>query len=95
MQRHEAVKESLAFGRPDPRVQEIITMVVVLNPNYEESKELEQQLIEHVNSQVTDYKRIRGGVIFRKTIPRNSVGKLVRKKMRDWARDQVNNNNKK
>ncbi len=55
----------------------------------QESKELEQELIEHVNKKVTDYKRIRGGVIFRKEIPRNSVGKLVRKHMRDWAKKQV------
>ena len=41
-----------------------------------------------MNKQVTDYKRIRGGIIFRKEIPRNSVGKLVRKEMREWARKQ-------
>lgn len=34
MQRHPAVKESLAFGRPDPTVMEVITMVVVLNPGH-------------------------------------------------------------
>ena len=46
--------------------------------------------MEYVNNQVTDYKRIRGGILFRKDIPRNSVGKLVRKQMRDWARKQKN-----
>ena len=35
MQRHPAVQESLAFGKPDNKVQEIITMVVVLNSGYE------------------------------------------------------------
>ncbi len=54
----------------------------------QESKELEKELTEHVNKEVTDYKRIRGGIIFRKEMPRNSVGKLVRKRMRDWAKEQ-------
>ena len=35
MQTHPAVKESMAFGKPDPNVMEIITMVVVLNQRHE------------------------------------------------------------
>ena len=34
MQSHPAVRESLAFGKADYKVQEIITMVVVLNEGY-------------------------------------------------------------
>ena len=45
----------------------------------------EEELIEFVNSKVNDFKKIRGGIIFRDAIPRNTVGKLMRKKMRDWA----------
>ena len=56
---------------------------------FQESKELEKELVDHVNKEVTEYKHIRGGVLFRKEIPRNSVGKLVRKQMRDWAKAQV------
>ena len=51
-------------------------------------KVTENDLIEYVNSQVIEYKKIRGGIIFRNEIPRNSVGKLLRKKMRDWAEQQ-------
>ena len=51
-------------------------------------KVTENELIEFVNSQVIEYKKIRGGIIFRNEIPRNSVGKLLRKKMRDWAEQQ-------
>ena len=32
-----------------------------------------------------DYKKIRGGVIFTDEIPRNNVGKLMRRRMREWA----------
>jgi hypothetical protein len=33
-QTHPAVKESLAFGFPDPHVQEMVTLVVVLNEGF-------------------------------------------------------------
>ena len=36
-----------------------------------------------------DYKKIRDGIIFRDTIPRNNVGKLVRRKMREWAEQEA------
>lgn len=52
------------------------------------SKVTEDDLLAFVNEQVTDYKRIRGGIIFSRSIPRNSVGKLVRKEMRKWAANE-------
>ncbi len=109
LQKHPAVKESLVFGQPDPKVQEIVTAVVVRNPGIEvvplfsgpsslllgrdafpsPFQVTEAELCDFVNNQVTDFKRIRGGIIFRKEIPRNSVGKLVRRQMREWAKSQA------
>jgi len=34
-QKHPAVRESLAFGYPEPSVNEIVTLVVVLNPGFD------------------------------------------------------------
>jgi len=42
-----------------------------------------------VNSQVADYKKVRGGLLFRPSIPHNTSGKLLRREMRTWAREQV------
>ncbi len=47
-----------------------------------------EELTEHVNRQVADHKMIRGGVLIRESIPRNSMGKLVRRTMRKWALEQ-------
>ena len=63
LQRHEAVNECLVFGKPDPKVQEIITAVVIKKPGYDHVKA--DQLEDFVNSKVTDFKKIRGGIIFR------------------------------
>ena len=35
-----------------------------------------------------DYKKIRGDIIIRDEIPRNSVGKLLRREMRKWAEEE-------
>jgi len=45
--------------------------------------------LKHVNDQVEDFKRVRGGILFRKNIPRNTSGKLLRREMREWARKEV------
>ena len=57
------MNECLVFGKPDPKVQEIITAVVIKKPGYESVSEA--QLEDFVNSKVTDFKKIRGGIIFR------------------------------
>ena len=101
LQRHPAVQECLVFGKPDPKVQELITAVVVQRKEtkvlrkYTVNTEFvlisftfqvdEDELLSFVNNQVSDYKRIRGGIIFRNSLPRNSVGKLLRRELRDWA----------
>ncbi len=49
----------------------------------------ENELVDFVNNQIeTDYKKIRGGIFFRKEIPRNNVGKLLRKELKEWASKQ-------
>ena len=43
-----------------------------------------------VNSKVkVDYKKIRGDILVRKEIPRNNVGKLLRREMRKWAENEA------
>ncbi|TRY63736.1 hypothetical protein TCAL_04290 [Tigriopus californicus] len=87
MQRHPAVQECLVFGKPNDEVQELISAVVVLKPGQKVSAE---DLRSFVNNEVTDYKKIRGQIILSNHIPRNSMGKLVRREMREWARHQGN-----
>ncbi|XP_059093403.1 luciferin 4-monooxygenase-like isoform X1 [Tigriopus californicus] len=86
LQRHPAVQECLIFGKPDPEVQELISAVVVVKPGHQVTGD---ELRNFVNKDVTDYKKIRGDVLFRDDIPRNSVGKLIRREMREWARHQA------
>ena len=72
------VIEAAVFGRPEPTVQELVTAVVIKTPN---SKLSEQNVIDLVESEVDDSKRLRGGVIFVEKLPKNPVGKIQRKKL--------------
>ena len=49
----------------------------------------EKELLDFFNNQVPNFKKIRGGIIFRNEIPRNPIGKLLRRNMRDWAESQT------
>lgn len=61
------------------------SLTLVAKFNFELVQVSEQQLIEYFNSRVVNFKRIRGGIIFRDAIPRNLTGKLLRRNMRAWA----------
>ena len=87
LQSHPFVRESLVFGIQEPSLQELVSAVVVLNDEANSLSELDVK--EYVNARVdADYKKIRGKVIFRKCLPRNTMGKLLRREMRKWAEEQ-------
>ena len=77
------------FGIKEPAVQELVSAVVVLRGG--ESNEVDEDDIRRfVESRVdADYKRVRGKVIFRDALPRNTMGKLLRREMRKWAEEQI------
>merc|ERR1712051_33639 len=75
---HPDVIEAAVFGRPEPTVQELVTAVVIKAPN---SNISEQDIIGLVESQVDNSRRLRGGVIYAEALPKNSVGKIQRKKL--------------
>ena len=75
---HPDVIESGVFGQPDDEVQELVTAAVVKVPG---SKVTENDIIELVNDQVDDAKKLRGGVIFVKELPKSVTGKTQRRKL--------------
>ena len=88
LQTHPGVAESLVFGIKEPSVQELISAVVVLRDDA--GSVSEEDIKEFVNGKVnTDFKKIRGRVLFRKSVPRNTSGKLLRREMRLWAEEEA------
>ncbi len=78
--KHPGVIEAGVFGKPDPAVQELVTAAVVKRP---ESKVTAEELLDFVNKQVDDAKKLRGGIHFVEKLPKNPVGKMQRRKLVD------------
>ena len=78
----------MVFGIKDASVQELISAVIV---PIDDSTKLEvKDVISFVNSRVNaDFKKIRGRILFRPELPRNTVGKLLRRDMRMWAESEA------
>ena len=76
--KHPEVVEAGVFGRPDDTVQELVTAAVVKVPG---SKVTENEIIDLVNAQVDDAKKLRGGVIFVDHLPKSVTGKTQRRKL--------------
>ena len=52
----------------------------------------ERDIIDFVNGRVNaDFKKIRGRILFRDSVPRNTSGKLLRREMRQWAEKEAGN----
>ena len=64
---------------PDPKVQELVTAVVVKCVG---SSLKEDELIGFVNDRLDEYKKIRGGLKFVDSIPRNPQGKILKAQLR-------------
>lgn len=84
--RHPLVKEVGVVGAPDPLRSEITTAFVVLHETHPDDDRdvLISQLQEFVKSQIAPYKYPRR-IEFVKALPRDPVGKLLPRVLKDWA----------
>jgi 3-oxocholest-4-en-26-oate---CoA ligase len=78
---HPAAHDALVVGLPDDRWGTRVAAVVALRPG---GSLTEQELINHVGSQLADYKRPRQ-VVFVSEVPRSPTGKADRLKARQLA----------
>lgn len=60
---------------------------VVISP-LSKDKVSEEDLKNHVKSQVSSYKQLRGGVIFVDEVPRSPSGKILRRQLRDMYKSE-------
>ena len=84
--RHPGIRECVAVGIPDERKGEAIKLFVSLN---DQSLD-EQGIIAHCREHLTGYK-VPSYVEIRDDLPKSTVGKLLRRVLRDEARAQFEN----
>jgi len=75
---HPAVLEACAFGVPDEKWQEAVTVAVVLKPG---ATATEAEIIYLCKERLASYKKPRS-VVFLDSMPKNAQGKILRRELR-------------
>lgn len=79
------------IGIPDERTGELPRAYVVKKAGSENVTE--HEIVSFIDAKVAPYKKIKGGVAFSQVIPRNNMGKVLRRQLRDDFVKQSNNTN--
>ena len=79
---HPAILEAGVVSAPDPNIGETIKAFVVLKPEYKDSDITERNIINWAKERLAGYKYPRQ-VEFLNVLPRTSVGKIFRRKLRE------------
>ncbi|XP_049939027.1 uncharacterized protein LOC126413175 [Schistocerca serialis cubense] len=87
--KHPAVLEAAVVGVPDPLAAELPRAYVALKSGEQVSAE---ELANFVNAEVSDHKKLRGGVVFLEKLPRTSTGKVCKRILRELAKKEESGN---
>ena len=75
--------QSEALGTEVPRAY-----VVVKGQKLTAVGQAEQDIAQWLNARVANHKKLRGGVILVKEIPKNASGKILRRVLKEWAKEE-------
>ena len=79
---HPGILEAAAVGRPNEKSGEVVVLYAVRNdPNL-----TKEELLVHLKENLTGYKVPRE-IIFREELPKTNVGKILRRELRDEAKN--------
>lgn len=80
---HPAVAEAGVIGKPDPQRGEIIKAFITLNPGYQESDELLEDIRQFVKTGLSAHAAPRE-IEVRDSIPKTRSGKIMRRLLKSW-----------
>lgn len=83
---HPKVKDAAVIGVPNEKVGELATAFIV---PAEDVKVTPEEIIKFLNDQVSVQKRLHGGVRFINEIPKTASGKILRRNLRELAKNKA------
>ncbi|KAH8673324.1 hypothetical protein BX600DRAFT_410158 [Xylariales sp. PMI_506] len=83
---HPLIKEAAVVGLPDPSAGDLPRAYVV---PVAKGKISEEEVKKFVATNLAAHKQLRGGVVFVDDIPKNAVGKFLRRELRDRAKKEA------
>lgn len=84
---HPKIQEAAVVGvnMPSDPGTDLPRAYVVADP----AQVSEEEIKEFVKARLAPYKQLRGGVVFVKELPKNAVGKYLRRELRDRAKKEL------
>ena len=83
----DSVADCCVIGLYDEsQATEIPRAYVVLQPGVEANEDTVKAIDAYVTKNVTNYKRLRGGIKFVEAIPKSPSGKILRRQVKDWVK---------
>lgn len=79
LRHHPDILDAAVFGISHEINGEVPRALVVLRPNCESGRRAEEDIYQYVAERVAHYKKLDGGIIFVKEIPKNPTGKILRR----------------
>ncbi|XP_047502839.1 4-coumarate--CoA ligase 1-like isoform X1 [Penaeus chinensis] len=83
---HPDIIDVAVIGIPDERAGEVPRAYVVLSQN---STKTEEEIAQYVEENVAPHKKLAGGVIFVNEIPKLATGKILRRKLKETALEEM------
>jgi 4-coumarate--CoA ligase len=87
---NDSVEDVAVVGIHDKeRETEIPVACIVPAKGVERSKEVEEGIVKWIEERAAGHKRLRGGVRWVEQIPKSASGKILRKDLRTWLKDEA------
>ena len=87
---HPNIVDCAVIGVPDPvREGGELPRAYVVRRDPQSTEPSEDEVHKYVKERLASFKRLEGGVIFVETIPKNASGKILKRILREQAKDEM------